>query len=86
MGRVSTDWIIAFSAREAKVPLQEFSEVRCCWKVPPRNAESYAATHPHKDKNDEGSREGQRGSLVTGGFKFQVEPGLRESVSKERRG
>jgi len=25
-------------------------------------------------------------TVVGGGFKFQVEPGLRESVSKERRG
>ena len=50
--RVGTDWIIAFSAREAKISLQEFSEVRCCWKVPPPCVRSFAATHPHKDRKE----------------------------------
>jgi hypothetical protein len=49
--RVKTDWLIAFAAREACVPLREFSEVRCHWKAPPQHPARYAATHPHKERN-----------------------------------
>lgn len=52
-GLIAEDWVLGAACPMAGVPMREFDEVRCFWKIAPNcgpDGFRYAVTHPHKDR------------------------------------
>jgi hypothetical protein len=55
-GLVSFDFVHAWACRRLAIPLRAHPEIRSEWKQPPRQAELYAVTHPHKSLDEAAER------------------------------